>query len=105
MADFESVLKTSDLEPGEMRAVTVGGIGMVVANVDGRFCAFGAVCPHEEGPLVEGELDGDVVTCPWHFTEFNVFTGAALEGVTDESIPVYDLRIEGDDVQVARPQE
>jgi nitrite reductase/ring-hydroxylating ferredoxin subunit len=60
--------------------------------------------PHEEGPLVEGELDGDVVTCPWHFTEFNVLTGEVLEGLTDEPIPVYEVRVEGDDVQVARPE-
>jgi len=105
MADFESVLKTSALSPGEMKAVTVAGTQVVVANVDGRFCAFGGICPHEEGPLAEGELDGDVVTCPWHFTEFNVLTGEALEGVTDEPIPVYDVRIEGDDVQVAVPNK
>lgn len=105
MADFESVLKTSDLGPGEMRAVTVGGTEIVIANVEGRFCAFGGMCPHEEGPLVEGELDGDVVTCPWHFTEFNVLTGDVLEGVTDEPIPVYDVRVEGNDVQVAVPEK
>jgi len=105
MADFESVVKTSDLGPGQMQAVTVDGTAIVVANVDGQFCAFGGVCPHEEAPLAEGELDGDVVTCPWHFTEFNVRTGEALEGVTDEPIVVYEVRVEGDDVQVALPEE
>jgi nitrite reductase/ring-hydroxylating ferredoxin subunit len=105
MADFESVLKISDLAPGQMQAATVDGTEIVLANVDGRFYAFGGVCPHEEAPLAEGELDGDVVTCPWHFTEFNVRTGEALEGVTDEPIPVYEVRIEGDDVQVAWPEQ
>jgi len=105
MAEFESVLKTSDLGPGDMKAVTVDGTEIVVANVEGRFCAFGGVCPHEQGPLVEGELDGDVLTCPWHFTEFNVFTGEALEGVTDQPIPVYEVRVEGDNVQVAVSEE
>lgn len=105
MSDFVSVLKTSELAPGEMKLVDVGGIDVVVANVDGRFCAFGNVCPHEEGPLVEGELDGDVVTCPWHFTEFNVLTGEVLEGLTEEPIPVYEVRVEGDDIQLALPEE
>ena len=105
MAEFESVLKTSDLGPGEMQGVAVDGTEIVVANVDGRFCAFGATCPHEEGPLAEGELDGEIVTCPWHFTEFNVLTGEVLEGVTDAPIPVYEVRIEGDDVKVAVPKE
>ena len=105
MAEFESVLKTSDLNPGEMKAVTVNGSEIVVANVEGNFCAFGGICPHEGGPLAEGELDGDVVTCPWHFTEFDVRTGEALEGVTDEPIPVYEVHVEGDDVKVAIPDE
>jgi nitrite reductase/ring-hydroxylating ferredoxin subunit len=105
MSDFVSVLKRSELGPGEMKLVEVDGTDVVVANIDGRFCAFGNICPHEEGPLVEGELDGDVVTCPWHFTEFNVLTGEVLEGLTDEPIRVYELRVEGDDVQVAVPAE
>lgn len=105
MSDFESVLKTSDLNPGEMKAVTVGGTDVVVANVDGSYCAFGGICPHEDAPLAEGDLDGDVVTCPWHFTEFNVRTGEVLEGLTDEPIPVYEVRVEGGDVQVAVPEE
>ena len=66
MAEFESVLKASEVAPGEMKQVAVGGTDVVVANVDGKFCAFGSLCPHEDAPLCEGELDGDVVTCPWH---------------------------------------
>jgi nitrite reductase (NADH) small subunit len=101
MAEFESVLKTSELGPGEMKLVEVDGTDVVVANVEGRFCAFGNLCPHEDGPLVEGELDGNIVTCPWHFTEFNVLTGEVVEGLTDEPIPVYEVRVEGDEVKVA----
>jgi 3-phenylpropionate/trans-cinnamate dioxygenase ferredoxin component len=105
MAEFETVLKTSDLAPGQMQGVTVDGMDIVVANVEGRFCAFGGICPHEDAPLADGDLYGDVVTCPWHFTEFNVLTGEALEGLTDEPIPVFEVRIEGDDVKVALQEE
>lgn len=103
MAEFESVLKTSALAPGEMQAVTIDGTEILVANVEGSYCAFGNICPHEEAPLVDGELDGDAVVCPWHFTRFDVRTGEALEGLTDEPIPVYEVRVEGDDIQVAKP--
>lgn len=105
MAEFKSVLKTSDVAPGEMKLVDLDGTEVVVANVDGAFCAFGNLCPHEDGPLVEGELDGDIVTCPWHFTEFNVRSGEVVEGVTDESIPVFEVRVEGDDIQLTGPRE
>ena len=101
MAEFSGVLKKSEIAPGEMKLVTIAGAEVVVANVGGEFCAFGNSCPHEEGPLVEGELEGDSVICPWHFTRFDVRTGKALEGLTDEPIPVYEVRVEGDEIQVA----
>jgi 3-phenylpropionate/trans-cinnamate dioxygenase ferredoxin component len=96
-------LKVPDVPPGAMRLVGDDGSEIVVANVDGQFCAFGNVCPHEGGPLVEGELDGDGVICPWHFTRFDVRTGEAIEGVTDEPIPVYEVTVEGDQVLVHGP--
>ena len=103
MTRFSTVLKASELSAGEMKTVTVKGTEIVVANVEGRFCAFGNSCPHEEAPLVDGEIDGDAVVCPWHFTRFNVHTGEAIEGVTDEPIPVYEVRLDGDHVQIAEP--
>ena len=75
MTDFLSVAKASDIPPGEMKTARVGDANVVIANVDGTFFAFGGLCSHEEAPLEEGELDADVVTCPWHFTRFNVRTG------------------------------
>jgi nitrite reductase/ring-hydroxylating ferredoxin subunit len=93
-------LKISEVPVGTMKLIKVADAEVVVANVDGRFCAFGNICPHEGGPLVEGELEGNVVICPWHFTQFDVFTGEAIEGVTDEPIPVYAVRVEGDEIQV-----
>ncbi len=105
MSDFKSVLKTSDLPPCEMKLATLGATEVLVANVNGRFCAFGNICPHEEAPLEDGELEGDVLTCPWHLTRFNVFTGEVIDGVTDEPIQVYEVRVEGSDVQIASPAE
>lgn len=103
MTEFSSVLKTSDLAEGQMKTVDIGGIEIVIANVGGTFCAFGNICPHEEAPLVDGEIDGDAVVCPWHFTRFDMRTGEALDGVTDQPIPVYEVRVENDEVHVANP--
>lgn len=103
MTEFSSVLKISDLAEGQMKTVDVCGTEIVVANVEGTFCAFGSICPHEEAPLVDGEIDAGAVVCPWHFTRFDLRTGEALEGLTDQPIPVYEVRVERDDVQVANP--
>ena len=103
MSDFVDVLGTADIAPGAMAAVDVEGTEAVVANVGGTFYAFGAVCPHEQGPLAEGDLDGDTVTCPWHYTQFDVRTGAVIDGLTDESIAVYEVRVDGDRILVRKP--
>ncbi len=104
MAEYEIVAKASEVAPGEMKLVDVDGEEVVIANVDGVYFAFSNACTHEGGPLVEGELDGDIVTCPWHSTPFNVKTGGAQEGgVTDDPVPVYEIRLEGDDIQIRTP--
>ncbi len=104
MAEYEIVAKASEVAPGEMKLVDVDGEEVVIANVDGVYVAFSNACTHEGGPLVEGELDGDIVTCPWHSTPFNVKTGEAQEGgVTDDPVPVYEIRLEGDDIQIRTP--
>ena len=104
MAEFRTVAKASEVAPGEMKLVEVDGDEVVVANVDGEFFAFSNTCTHEGGPLSDGELEGDIVTCPWHSTPFNVKTGEAQEGgVTDDPIPTYEVRLEGDDIQIRKP--
>ena len=103
MPGFSIVLKVSDVPVGAMKLIKDKDAEIVVVNVDGEFCAFGNICPHEGGPLAEGELEGNVITCPWHFTRFDVRTGEVIDGVTDEPIPVYEVRVVGDDIQVKAP--
>ena len=104
MVEFQTVAKASEVAPGEMKLVEVGGEEVVIAIVGGEYFAFSNTCTHEGGPLSDGELEGDIVTCPWHFTPFNVKTGEALEGgVTDDPISTYEVRLEGDDIQVRKP--
>ncbi len=104
MAEFQTVAKTSDVTPGEMKLVTLDSEEVVIAHVDGEYFAFANTCPHAEGPLGEGELVGSIVTCPWHATPFNVKTGEAQEGgVTDDPVATYDVRIEGNDIQITKP--
>jgi len=104
MSEFQTVAKVSEVAPGEMELFEVDGDDVVIANVAGEFFAFSDTCTHEGGPLSDGELEGDIVTCPWHFTPFNVRTGEAQEGgVTDEPIPTYEVRVEGDEIQIRKP--
>jgi len=103
MADFQTVAKASEIAPGTMKLVDLGDDAVVIANVDGTFFAFGNTCTHVGGPLAEGDLEGHTVTCPWHATVFDIKTGESLEGPGDDPVPTYELRLEGDDIQIAKP--
>lgn len=94
------IAETSDLSPGECKAVEVEGHTIALFNVGGTFYAINGICTHVGGPLGEGNLEGEIVTCPWHGAQFNVTTGAVLRppaGTDEKSFPV---NIEGRDVLV-----
>lgn len=70
------VAEVSDLEPGQAKVVEAQGKAIALCNVDGTFYAVDNTCRHRGGPLGEGELDGPVVTCPWHGWRWDVTSGA-----------------------------
>lgn len=71
-----------------------------VFSVAGSFCATQAKCTHKQGPLNETKLDGSTVTCPWHGRQFNVCTGAVLQGPAVDPLKTYRVIVEGEIGQV-----
>jgi nitrite reductase/ring-hydroxylating ferredoxin subunit len=104
MADFVKVASTDEIPVGRMKLVDVHGDRVAVANVDGSFYAFSDECTHDGGPLSEGELEGEIVTCPWHFSRFNVRTGEIVESPAEEVVVVYAVKVEDGGILVGDPQ-
>ena len=102
MPNFVKVATASQVAPGTGMVATVNDKEVAVFNIDGTFHAIDNVCKHRGGPLGEGELEGDTVTCPWHAWQYNVKTGACVtkEGIT---VDKYEVRVEDGDVKVAVP--
>lgn len=71
--------KVSDIPPGKMIKISVDGKEILVANIDGDFCAIDDTCTHSGASLSEGNLDGCVVTCGWHKAEFDCKTGKLVK--------------------------
>jgi nitrite reductase (NADH) small subunit len=71
-----SVGKIDELRPGEGRVVDAGGKSVAVFHVEGSYYAIDNSCLHRGGPLGEGDLDGPIVSCPWHAWRWDVRTGA-----------------------------
>lgn len=90
----------SELSPGEGRVVEAEGRSFALFNVDGTFYAIDNTCPHVGGPLGEGELAGDVVTCPWHGAQFNVKTGDVCAPPARTGVTAYSVKVDGDSVFV-----
>ncbi len=104
MSEFVKVATTAEIPPGEMAIVDLDGQEIVLANLGhGEFVAFQNECPHRGGPLGEGLLDGTAVECPFHAGRFDVRTGEVLSPPPSAPIQTYRVRVEGDDVMVARP--
>lgn len=98
--DFIEAAKAGELAPGAMKRVAIRGRRILLANVDGRYCAVDDTCTHEEASLSTGVLKGELVKCPLHGSRFNVCTGEALEEPAEENLRTYPVREEGERVLI-----
>jgi len=99
---FVKVAQLSALPPGAVTEIDLGGDLYALCNVGGRLSAIGGTCPHRGGPLGQGAMRGDNVVCPWHAWEWNCQTGAN-DFNPDQKVPVYAVRLDGDDILLDVP--
>jgi nitrite reductase/ring-hydroxylating ferredoxin subunit len=92
--EWIAVLGDAELAGLELERVDVGGEpALVTRSQDGRICAIAATCSHLGGPLEQGKRSGDVVTCPWHGSQFDLCSGAVIAGPAAFPQPVYESRV------------
>lgn len=97
MGKLVKVAETHDVAPGQGKLVEVDGQPIALFNVNGAFYALGAVCPHEGGPLQDGDVDDDTVICPWHSFDYNLKTGECSMD-PELRVATYPVKTEGNDV-------
>lgn len=78
MADFIELTDTDGFDRGTMREIELDGHPFLVANIDGEFCVTDARCAHLGGHLARGVLEGPVVTCPLHHSQYDLRDGSVL---------------------------
>jgi NAD(P)H-dependent nitrite reductase small subunit len=69
----------ADMPDDTGTVVIVRGAEIAIFKVGDSVFALDNVCPHREGPLGFGDLDGDVVTCPFHAWQISVRTGEVVD--------------------------
>jgi len=80
------------------------GGSIAVLRVDGRLHAIRDECPHAGASLADGTLDGKIITCPRHGSQFDVTTGARERGPSDFPIRTYRVQSGGDMTFVEVPE-
>jgi len=114
MGKFIEVGKKDDLANGTMKEFKVEGQDILLARVADKYYAINNRCPHFGGNLSRGRLEGTVVTCPLHGSQFDITNGQVVRwlkgsGVlsaigkalkSPRSTNSYKVKVEGDNVLV-----
>ena len=96
------VAHVSEIPKGQGREFVVAGRIVALFNVDGVFHALDGICPHAGGPLAKGELQENVVTCPWHGWQFDVTNGRHCLNSHIQQ-PPFPVSVESEDLWVELP--
>lgn len=85
--------------PGHLLEAEANGIALCLANIEGELSALDNLCPHRQGPLGQGWIEGRAVVCPWHSWAFDVKTGIA-DYPAGERVAVFPIKTEGLDILI-----
>ena len=101
MTEFIRACALADVPEEGAIGVEVAGAPVAIIRADGEIFALHDVCSHEEVPLSEGEIYDHTVECWLHGSCFDLRTGRPTAMPATEPVPVYPVKIEGDDVLVS----
>ena len=96
------VCAVGDVAPGTARRVEVSGHRIAIVRIGDDFYAIGDRCSHADYSLSEGEVDTfeRTIECPQHSSTFSLESGAPQTLPATLPVPVYRVRVDGDDVMV-----
>lgn len=97
------VARTEEVPVGTGKVVQAAGKALALFNIGGTFYAVDNRCTHVGGPLGEGEVEGTVVTCPWHGSRFDVTTGQVVAPPARRPVATFSAKVVKDEVFVEMP--
>jgi len=114
MSNLVEVGKTGELERGAMKEVLTEGHEILLARIGDEYYVANNRCPHMRGKLSRGKLEGTIVTCPVHGSQFDLkseevvrwLKGTGLLSKIDkalkspQSLKTYNVTVTGDSILV-----
>jgi nitrite reductase/ring-hydroxylating ferredoxin subunit/uncharacterized membrane protein len=102
LPNWTDVLAETDLPDKTPKRVTAADVPVLLYRQDGEIFAISATCTHLGGPLDEGEIDGETVTCPWHGSVFCLRDGKLRHGPATMPEPSFEVRVQDGRIAVRR---
>ena len=114
MVKITPIANTSALSEGTMKKYQVQDTEILIARIEGKYYATQNKCPHSVGDLSKGKLEGTIVTCPRHGSQFNVTDGSVVRWLrgtgfistigrtlkSPQKLITYNTKIDGQDITV-----
>ena len=114
MGNFIEAGKTTDNQDGTKKKIQVQGQEIFLARVDDKYYAVSNHCPHLGGDLSAGELEGKIITCPRHKSQFDITNGNVVRWLkgsgllsaigkafkSPKSLRTYNVKVEGDTILI-----
>jgi nitrite reductase/ring-hydroxylating ferredoxin subunit len=92
--------RTDVVQENELKQISFKGYEILVINRNKKFYCLEARCTHAGAPLAEGELENDVLQCPWHGSRFNIETGEVVRGPAKKQLRVYNSTVKDNNLFV-----
>jgi thiamine pyrophosphate-dependent acetolactate synthase large subunit-like protein/nitrite reductase/ring-hydroxylating ferredoxin subunit len=93
------VLKIDELPGGRVKSVSAANKSFAITHFDGKYSALNNKCPHQGGPLGEGNIENGWLRCSWHGYDFHPCTGKPPEGF-DDAVATYPCEIKDDGIYI-----
>jgi len=103
--EFTPVGTVDELQNGERMYIEIDRLPVVILKIADQFYAIADVCSHDDGPVGEGNIEGFEIICPRHGARFDIRTGKALSLPAFIDIPVYPVRVVGDQIEIGIPSD
>jgi 3-phenylpropionate/trans-cinnamate dioxygenase ferredoxin subunit len=103
--ELVEIAPASELPAGERLFVTIEDKSIVIFNIAGNLYAIADLCSHDNGPLGDGDLEGDEVICPRHGARFDIRTGKAMVLPAVVDIPAYPVRVREGMIEIGIPRK
>ena len=85
------VAAQDELKTDQMKLLHIGERRIVIGRTDKGYVAFEDRCTHRGGSLAGGAMICETVQCPWHGSQFNLYSGEVKAGPAREKIKTYPL--------------